>query len=122
MDSTDITASLLLQRLHAVGIDDVLAVDPSAEGMAALAGLATRRSGTRLFVKSFVVPPPDDLFAQEAEGLQALRQLGGLATPDIVHVGRDVLVLSVLQPRPQTPAFWERLAHALARIPMQCSR
>ena len=96
MDSTDITASLLLQRLHAVGIDDVLAVDPSAEGMAALAGLATRRFGTRLFVKSFAAPPPDDLFAQEAEGLQALRQLGGLATPDIVRVGRDVLVLSVL--------------------------
>ena len=41
------TASLLLQRPHAVGIDDVLEVEPSAEGMAAVAGLATRRSGTR---------------------------------------------------------------------------
>ena len=39
--------SLLLQRLQAVGIDDVLAVDPLAEGMAAVAGLVTRRSGTR---------------------------------------------------------------------------
>jgi fructosamine-3-kinase len=84
--------------------------------MAAVAGLATRRSGTRLFVKTFAAPPPDDLFSQEAEGLQVLRQLGGLATPDVVHVARDVLVLSVLQPRPQTPAFWERVAHALARM------
>ena len=41
MDRTDLTASLLLQRLHAVGIDDVPQVDPSAEGMAAVAGLAT---------------------------------------------------------------------------------
>ncbi|HET9222886.1 MAG TPA: hypothetical protein VFO07_10300, partial [Roseiflexaceae bacterium] len=114
MDRTDTTASLLLQRLHAVGIDDVLEVDPAAEGMAALAGLATRRSGTRVFVKTFAAPPPDDLFAQEAEGLQALRQLGGLVTPDVVQVARNVLVLSVLQPRPQTPAFWERVAHALA--------
>jgi fructosamine-3-kinase len=37
-------------------------------------------------------------------------------TPDVVHVARNVLVLSVLQPRPQTPAFWERVAHALARM------
>src|SRR4029450_10063454 len=118
MDRTDMTASLLLQRLHAVGIDDVLTVDPSAEGMAAVAGLATRRSGIRGFVKTFATPPADGLFAQEAEGLQALRQLGGLVTPDVVHVARDVLVLSVLQPRPQTPAFWERLAHALARLHM----
>jgi fructosamine-3-kinase len=116
MDSTDMTARMLLQRLHAVGIDDVLQVDPSAEGMAAVAGLATRRSGTRVFVKTFAAPPADDLFAQEAQGLQALRQLGGLVTPDVVHVARNLLVLSVLQPRPQTPAFWERVAQALARM------
>ena len=116
MDTTDLTASLLLQRLHAVGIDDVLEVEPSAEGMAAVAGLATRRSGTRVFVKTFAAPPADDLFAHEAEGLLALHQLGGLVTPDVVHVARDVLVLSVLRPRPQTPAFWERVAHVLARM------
>ena len=118
MNRIDETARLLQQRLHAVGIDDVLEVNPSAEGMAAVAGLATRRSGTRVFVKTFAAPPADDLFAQEAEGLQALRQLGGLVTPDVVHVARNVLVLSVLQPRPQTPAFWERVAHALARMHM----
>ena len=81
--------------------------------MAAVSGLATRRSGTRVFVKTFAAPPADDLFAQEAQGL-----LGGLVTPDVVHVARTVLVLSVLQPRPQTPAFWERVAQALARMHM----
>ena len=91
--------SLLLQRLQAVDIDDVLEVDPLAEGMAAVAGLATRRSGTQVFVKTFAAPPADNLFAQEAEGLQTLRQLGGLVTPDVVCVARNVLVLSVLQPR-----------------------
>jgi hypothetical protein len=75
------TASLLLQRLNDVGIEDVVRVDPSAEGMAAVAGLATRRSGTQVFVKTFEAPVADDLFAREAEGLQALRHLGGLATP-----------------------------------------
>jgi fructosamine-3-kinase len=116
MDNRDTRASLLLQRLHSAGIDDIVAVEPSTEGMAAVAGLATRRSGARLFVKTFVQPVADDLFAHEAEGLQALRQLGGLATPDVVYVGLNMLVLSVLQPRPQTPEFWERLAHALARM------
>ena len=100
MDGIDITASMLLQRLHAAGIDDILQIDPSAEGMAAVSGLATRRSGTRVFVKTFAAPPADDLFAQETEGLQVLRQLGGLVTPDVVCVARNVLVLSVLQPRP----------------------
>jgi len=112
------TASLLLQRLQAAGIDDVVEIDLSAEGMAAVAGFATRRSGTRIFVKTFAAPPADDLFAQEAEGLQALHQLGGLATPNVVHVASNALVLSVLQPRLQTPAFWERVAHALARMHM----
>jgi fructosamine-3-kinase len=118
MDTTALTVSLLLQRLHAVGIDDVVEIKPSAEGMAAVSGLATRRSGTQVFVKTFAAPPAENLFAQEVEGLQALRQLGGLVTPDVVHVARTVLVVSVLQPRPQTPAFWERVAHALARMHM----
>src|SRR5688500_18003381 len=79
-------ADLLLQRLQDVGIDDVLSVEVSAEGLAAVAGLVTRRSGARMFVKTFEASPGDNLFTLEAEGLQALRELGGLATPDVVHV------------------------------------
>lgn len=112
------SADLLLQRLHGAGLDDVIEVSALAEGMAAQAGLATRRSGATVFVKSFALPPADDLFALEAEGLRALRAIGGLTTPDVVHVSPDVLVLAVLQPRPQTHAFWERVAHALARMHM----
>jgi fructosamine-3-kinase len=109
-------ADLLLQRLRDAGIDDVLRVDPVSEGVAAVAGLATRRSGAVVFVKTFPDPPAADLFALEAEGLAALRQLGGLATPDVIQFTPSALVLTPLQPRPATPAFWERLAHALARM------
>ncbi|KAB8140316.1 fructosamine kinase family protein [Chloroflexia bacterium SDU3-3] len=112
------TTDLLLQRLHAAGIDDILAIAPSAEGMAAVAGIATRRAGGQVFVKTFATPQGDDLFAREAEGLRALRQLGGVATPEVVHAGRDALVLSALQPRPATEAFWERTAHTLAQLHM----
>lgn len=109
-------AALLLDRLHAAGLNDVAAVEPVDGGMAALAGLAMRCSGPPLFVKSFVDPPADELFAAEAEGLDVLRELGGVATPQVVLATRDVLVLSVLSARPAQEVFWEDLAHAVARL------
>jgi fructosamine-3-kinase len=109
-------ASFLLDRLHAAGLNDVTAVEPVEGGLAALAGLATRSSGPPLFVKSFHDVPADDLFTAEAEGLDVLRERGALATPEVVLARRDVLVLSVLRARPAEEAFWEQLAHALARL------
>ena len=108
--------SLLFDRLHSAGLRDVTAVEPVEGGMAALAGLATRRDSPPLFVKSFVDVPADDLFAAEAEGLDVLRERGALVTPEVVLATREVLVLSVLRPRPAREAFWEQFAHALARL------
>ncbi|MGW3754796.1 fructosamine kinase family protein [Streptomyces sp. NPDC005134] len=72
--------------------------------------------GPPVFVKAFREMPADGLFAAEAEGLRALRELGGAATPEVVCAGRDVPVLSVLEARPAREDFWERLAHTLARL------
>jgi fructosamine-3-kinase len=110
------TTSLLLDRLHAAGLNDVTAVEPVEGGLAALAGVAARRDGPPLFVKSFADVPGEEVFAAEAEGLDVLRERGALATPEVVLVTRDLLVLSVLRERPATEIFWERLAHALARL------
>jgi fructosamine-3-kinase len=109
-------ASLLLDRLHAAGLSDVTAVEPAEGGVAALAGVAARRGGPPLFVKSFAGVPADGLFTAEAEGLTALRELGGLSTPQVVLATREVLVLSVLQARPAREAFWEQVARAVARL------
>lgn len=109
-------ASLLSERLRAAGIVDVASIAPATGGLAATAGFARREDGTVMFVKAFAEPPSDDAFAAEAEGLVALRTLGGILTPEVLLVGRDVLVLSVLHPRPNSEAFWEQLAHALARL------
>lgn len=108
--------SLLLERLHAAGMTDVVAVEPVTGGLAAVAGLARRGDGTTVFVKVFADPPPDGAFDAEAEGLTALRTLGGLATPRVILMGADLLVLEVLRPRPHDEAFWHHLAHALARL------
>ncbi|MEU1370599.1 fructosamine kinase family protein [Streptomyces sp. NPDC005803] len=110
------TPSLLLDRLHRAGLSDAVSVTPVEGGVAALAGLATRRTGPPVFVKAFRETPADGLFVAEAEGLRSLRDMGGAATPEVVHAGRDVLVLSALEARPAREDFWERLAHTLARL------
>ncbi|MEU3159495.1 fructosamine kinase family protein [Streptomyces griseoincarnatus] len=108
--------SMLLARLHAAGLTDVGAVEPASGGLAATAGLARRADGTALFVKAFGEPPADDAFATEAEGLRVLREAGGAVTPDVVLAERDLLLLSMLRPRPDTEAFWEECAHAVAHL------
>ncbi|MEV1071597.1 fructosamine kinase family protein [Micromonospora parva] len=106
----------LLERLHRAGMREVVTVQPVTGGLAALAGIATRRDAPPVFVKGFADPPADDVFTAEADGLAALRELGGVATPEVILADRDLLVLSVLRARPQTEAFWERFAHLLARL------
>ena len=109
-------ATFFLDRLHRAGIGDVVTVEPVAGGLAALAGIATRRDAPPVFVKAFADRPDDDVFAAEADGLTALRELGGVATPEVIRADRELLVLSVLRPRPRSADFWEQFAHALARL------
>ena len=110
------SATFLLERMHRAGMHDVVTVEPATGGLAALAGVATRRDAPPVFVKAFDEAPDDDVFAAEAEGLTALRELGGVATPEVVLADRELLVLSVLRPRPPSEAFWEQFAHALAHL------
>jgi fructosamine-3-kinase len=60
---------------------------------------------------------PEGFFGQEAESLQALRDIGGLATPEILHVGPHSLVLESLKSElPDTPQFWEAAGRAIAAL------
>ena len=86
------------------GLRDVVSVEPVSGGLAALAGTATRRNAPPVFVKALADAPDDDVFAAEAEGLAALRELGAVATPEVILANREVLVLSVLRPRPSIRA------------------
>ncbi|SDT79001.1 fructosamine kinase family protein [Actinoplanes derwentensis] len=110
------SATFLFGCLQRAGIRDVVAVEPVTGGLAALAGIATRRDAPPVFVKAFADTPDGDVFAAEADGLTALRELGGVATPDVIRADRELLVLSVLRPRPSGADFWERLAHTLAGL------
>ncbi len=108
----------LLECLSRAGMRDVVTVESVTGGLAALAGIATRRDAPPVFVKAFADTSADDVFVAETEGLAALRELGGVATPEVILANRELLVLSVLQPRPRSEAFWEQFAHELARMHM----
>ncbi|GAA1641931.1 fructosamine kinase family protein [Actinoplanes couchii] len=108
--------SVLAERLSRAGIHDVVTVSPLSGGLAAIAGTAHRSNGPPVFVKGFTDAPDGDVFVAEADGLAALRDLGGLATPEVLVANHEVLVLSLLHPRPDGAAFWERFAHAVARL------
>ncbi|HEX6684064.1 MAG TPA: fructosamine kinase family protein [Candidatus Limnocylindrales bacterium] len=74
-----------------------------------------------MFVKALADTPADDVFdvfTTEAEGLAALRDLGGMATPEVILADRELLVLSMLRPRPPSQTFWEQFAHELAHLHM----
>jgi fructosamine-3-kinase len=109
-----VTSELLSDRLASAGFEPV-AVRPAEEGFAAVSGLVTLADAHVVFAKTFAQRPDGHIFADEAEGLEALRH-AGLTTPDVLHCGRDLLVLSPLQPRLDTVPFWEQLAHDLARL------
>ncbi|GIG88711.1 fructosamine kinase family protein [Plantactinospora endophytica] len=110
------STTFLLECLLRAGMRDVVTVEPATGGVAALAGIATRRDAPSVFVKAFVEAPADDVFVAEAEGLAALRELGGVTTPEVILAGPELLVLSVLRPRPGGETFWERFAHMLAGL------
>ncbi|GIG20584.1 fructosamine kinase [Cellulomonas chitinilytica] len=110
------TPDLLLRRLHDAGLTDVARVEEVHGGVVAAAGLAHRGSSPTVFAKTSPRPREDDMFVAEADGLQSLRDLGGIRTPDVHLATRDLLVLEALQPRIDTPMFWERLAHDVAHL------
>jgi fructosamine-3-kinase len=109
-------STLLLDRLREAGLRDVTSVEAATGGVAAVAGTAHRSSGPTVFAKTFAEPPTADVFAAEADGLRALRDLGGAPTPDVLLTAPNLLVLQALRPRVDEVAFWERLAHVVAHL------
>lgn len=79
--------------------------------------LVTRNDGSRVVVKTTRGVPPD-MFAVEAEGLEAIRASGAMAAPRVFAVSATHLVMEAFVPRHpgdrESPQFWERSGRALA--------
>jgi len=57
---------------------------------------------------------PEDLYALEADGLDALRAPGGFAVPEVLRVTPSYIVLSDLGTSEPSPTYWEDAGRALA--------
>ncbi len=72
-------------------------------------------SGECFFLKQDPVKYPD-VFQREAEGLEALRVIGGPVIPDVYLIGEEYLLLRDLQPAPRCKDFWHIYGQQLAVI------
>jgi fructosamine-3-kinase len=93
----------------------IVSIQSLSDGMVGDVWLVSYHDGTRIVVKtSFNVPK--DLFAVEADGLNALRASGHLHTAQVLGVTEHLLVLEALDPRADSRAAWDALAHQLAAL------
>jgi fructosamine-3-kinase len=105
---------LLAERLAEAGFA-AARVEPVTGGCICVSGLASLRGGGQVFAKT--LPDADgDLFEAEAAGLAALRELGGVRVPAVVHVSPRLLVLEALRPCGTGELFWEQLARMTATL------
>jgi fructosamine-3-kinase len=99
------------------GVGDVREARALTGGDIHATWLITRQDGTRVVVKTTRDVPPD-MFAVEAEGLEAIGASGAMAAPRVLTVSPTHLVMEALAPRhyadPEPPEFWERAGRALA--------
>jgi protein-ribulosamine 3-kinase len=75
----------------------------------------TTSSGRTFFLKTNRRTPPD-MFAREAEGLQALAVEGGPRLPLPYLHGEDFLLLEDLSPAPRRPGYWSEFGRRLAAM------
>jgi fructosamine-3-kinase len=114
--------TVLLDALAAAGIDGGHAdVRMVAGGDISTAWQVTCADGRSVIVKTFgnvrqdVGVPPAGLYRAEADGLTALRTLGGVRTPDVLAVTAAALVLECLAAAPlDGTRFWARAGRSLA--------
>jgi len=107
---------LLAERLAEAGFA-VANLAPVTGGCICLAGIAVLRDGGRVFAKT-LADAGADLFTAEADGLAALRELGGVRVPAVVDVSPRLIVLEELRPCGDGERFWEELAQMTAALHM----
>lgn len=107
---------LLSARLAEAGFA-LARLEPAAGGCICVSGMAALRDGGQVFAKTLADADPG-LFDAEAAGLAALRELGGVRVPAVVHVSPRLLVLEALRPRGEGERFWEQLAQMTAGLHM----
>ena len=113
----------LRDALAAAGLgDDAIDARVLGGGDISTAWQVTCKDGSVVVVKTFgratengAEDPPDGMYEQEAESLDALRTVGGVRTPAVLAATPAALVLEQLEAAPDDdPVFWARAGRSLA--------
>ncbi|WP_238995450.1 fructosamine kinase family protein [Streptomyces cyaneogriseus] len=110
------TTSFLLERLHAAGLTDVVAVEPATGGLAAIAGVARRRDGTSVFVKAFGERRRTMSSPRRPKGSRHCARRAAAPHPRSSSPTATCSCCPCCGPGRAPAAFWEQLAHALAHL------
>ncbi len=118
-DRSEVQAATYPSILDELGLGAPIRLDSIGGGCIANAAAATFASGCRVFVK-FVSPrrgmAAPDLFAREAEGLQALAAAQAIRVPEVLAVGEQALVLEMIQAAAKRRDFAEDFGRRLAAL------
>ncbi|MET9318069.1 fructosamine kinase family protein [Kribbella sp. NPDC003505] len=99
--------------LDGLSLGDPIAADPLEGGYASRTFRVRTSLGESVVVKT-QDNLPEDLYALEADGLDALRAPGGFAVPQVLRVTPSYIVLSDLGTSEPSPTYWEDAGRALA--------
>ncbi|MFF0343468.1 fructosamine kinase family protein [Kribbella sp. NPDC004875] len=99
--------------VEGLSLGDAVSADPLEGGYASKTFRVRTTLGRSVVVKTQDDLPPD-LYALEAEGLDALRVAGGFAVPEVLRVAPTFIVLSDLGTAEASPTYWEDAGRALA--------
>ncbi|MGZ0151354.1 fructosamine kinase family protein [Kribbella sp. WER1] len=99
--------------LEGLSLGDPIAAEPLEGGYASRTFRVRTSRGRSVVVKTQDDLPPD-LYALEADGLDALRTPGGFAVPEVLRVTPDFIVLTDLGTSGPSPTYWEDAGRALA--------
>lgn len=114
--------TVVRDAVTAAGLGAVLDARVIAGGDISTAWLVSCHDGDPVVVKTFgrpdgdVTTPPRGLYECEAQGLRALRTVGGVRTPDVLAVTGSSIVLERLATAPpdDEQKFWARAGRSLA--------
>jgi fructosamine-3-kinase len=105
--------SAVADWFHDQGFGEIARTESVGGGCINTGARVFTRRGSSFFLK--VNPSaPEDMFAREAEGLEALRQSGGPRAPRPFLWARDFLLAEDLAPDAPSPDYWSALGRALA--------
>lgn len=99
--------------LDGLGLGDAVSAEPVEGGYASKTYRVRTSLGRSAIVKTQTGLPPD-LYAAEADGLDALRVPGAFAVPEVLRVAPTFIVLADLGASSPSPTYWEDAGRALA--------